>query len=101
MPSKLSTILSIGGLAIITAPPNSSLFETVSKNKMSILIEPENHELLEKTILDTLYSDNRQLRHNAFKYANKYLGKELILTNFLNHLMQPVNSEVSEQFVSS
>jgi colanic acid biosynthesis glycosyl transferase WcaI len=105
MPSKLSTILSIGGLAIVTAPTNSSLHRIISENNMSILIEPENHELLSKAIFSTLYSNHQHLKENAYKYSNKYLRKEFILTNYLKYLRGILDQghakvKINKQFAS-
>lgn len=82
MPSKLTAILSVGGLAIITANQGSSLYEVVSTHKMGILIEPENHLTLIKAIEQTLNKSDHATHFNARKYAEQYLSIDEILKRY-------------------
>lgn len=83
MPSKLTTILSVGGLALITANPNSSLHRVVSKHNMGILVAPENQEALDTGILIGLGEmDNQDIKNAARAYAEKYLAIDTIMDNF-------------------
>jgi len=83
MPSKLTTILSVGGLALITANHNSSLYRVVSKHNMGILVEPENQEALDTGILIGLGElDNQDMKNAARAYAEQYLAIDIIMDNF-------------------
>ncbi|MDF4201869.1 WcaI family glycosyltransferase [Maribacter sp. SA7] len=83
MPSKLTTILSVGGLALITANPNSSLHRVVSKHNMGILVAPENQEALDTGILIGLGEvDNQDIKQAARNYAEKYLAIDTVMQNF-------------------
>jgi colanic acid biosynthesis glycosyl transferase WcaI len=79
MPSKLTTILSAGGLVIATAVEGSSLYKDVSGHKMGIVIAPENNEVLYNAILLACTQDFTTERANARTYAENFLNKEAIL----------------------
>lgn len=82
MPSKLTAILAVGGLAVITAPANSSLHKIVDENKMGILAEPENQQELNQAIQFALNQNDDQIRNNARNYAKKYLSINEILKKY-------------------
>lgn len=84
MPSKLTTILSSGGLAIATSLPGTSLYDVIKQNEMGILIPPENNESLEKAIIEACTGDYTIQKKNAREYAIKYLNKESILNTMMN-----------------
>jgi len=87
MPSKLTAILSVGGLAIITANKNSSLFDVVDAHKMGVLIEPENAGALVAAIDHTLVNNHsNDANRNARLYAEEYLSIEQIFKKFALHL---------------
>tara|TARA_R110002126_G_scaffold90468_1_gene215642 strand:- start:17155 stop:18411 length:1257 start_codon:yes stop_codon:yes gene_type:complete len=83
MPSKLTTILAVGGLSLITANPNSSLHRVVSKHGMGILVAPENQEALDKGILIGLGElDNQDIKKAARAYAENFLAIDMVMNNF-------------------
>ena len=87
MPSKLTTILAVGGLALITANPKSSLHRVVSKHGMGILVAPENQEALDKGILIGLGElDNRDIKNAARAYAEQFLAIDTIMDNFIEKI---------------
>lgn len=99
MPSKLTTILAVGGLSLITANPNSSLHRVVSKHGMGILVAPENQEALNKGILIGLGEVNNQnIKDAARNYAEKYLAIDTIMQNFNEKITTKPNRQVL-QFV--
>ena len=79
MPSKLTTILSVGGLALVTAKPLTSLYETVTNYRRGVVIMPEDDVLLKETILQCCSGDYSLERTNARTYAETYLNKDNIL----------------------
>jgi colanic acid biosynthesis glycosyl transferase WcaI len=79
MPSKLGGILSVGGLAIVTAEIQSNLYKVLKENAIAILIEPENEIILIKTIRDQLENTNNEIRNRAREYAEQQLGIDKIL----------------------
>ena len=82
MPSKLTGILSAGGCAIVTAPPNTSLYDVVKEHNLGILVEPESEELLRAAIESAIDSDLTAYRKNARQYTLDYLSKNSILKRF-------------------
>ena len=82
MPSKLTSILAVGGVAIVTSEPESTLYEVVEKHKLGILIEPENAQALITGILKGMETDLSEYKENARKFAQKHLSKENILKQF-------------------
>jgi colanic acid biosynthesis glycosyl transferase WcaI len=81
MPSKLTSILSIGGLAIISAPKNSSLFHLVSKNKLGLLITPENDLELISAIVEVIEKDT-SINDNARNYATQHFSINNVLSSY-------------------
>ncbi|MEO7765891.1 MAG: WcaI family glycosyltransferase [Ferruginibacter sp.] len=86
MPSKLTTILSVGGVSIITAFEGSSLYDVISVSNMGILVEPENPQALIAAIDNALKNDNKIINQNARLYAEQYLSIGEIFRSFSHHL---------------
>ncbi len=86
MPSKVTNILSVGGLALITTPQNNSLHSVISKHNMGILIEPENQSLLTEGIKSALSNNNDKLKKNARKFAEENLTMDNILSRYFTQL---------------
>lgn len=86
MPSKLTTILSVGGLVIVTATKNTNLFKLITDNDMGFAIEPENDLLLTQTIEKAANSDNENVKKNAFHYASNYLEKNKVLSDYFSKI---------------
>ncbi|NDW19752.1 colanic acid biosynthesis glycosyltransferase WcaI [Dysgonomonas sp. 216] len=83
MPSKLTGILAVGGCAVITALPKTSLYEVTEEHNMGILCEPESSEALLAAIEKAMDSDLSEIKKNAYNYAIKYLNKDAILSDFI------------------
>ncbi len=82
MPSKLTTILSVGGLAIITANPGSGLYALVHEHNIGVLVDTEKTDDLKECILKVLNGDYRIIKENARNYAEKYLSIDNILHSY-------------------
>ncbi|WP_207534007.1 WcaI family glycosyltransferase [Desertivirga arenae] len=88
LPSKLTNILAVGGLCIVTAARETSLHDIVAGNNLGIVTKPE----CTNALWDAIYSvcnDSDQvaeLKKNAMIYASKYLRKESIIENFLEEV---------------
>ncbi len=79
MPSKLTTILSVGGLALVTANAGTTLHDVIDKYKMGIVIMPENEAILADAIVKITENNFDHFRTNARQYAVQYLNKDNIL----------------------
>src|SRR4030095_4840920 len=73
MPSKLTTILSVGGLAIVSARAGSNLYQLISVNEVGIVVNPENKNSLFKAIENVLRNNFENIKRNARKYAEEFL----------------------------
>jgi colanic acid biosynthesis glycosyl transferase WcaI len=88
MPSKLTGILAAGGCPVVTAPPETSLYQIIDEHNIGILCEPESVLALKNAIDKALVSDLSEIRANARRYAEIYLDKNRILSNFLEKINQ-------------
>jgi len=84
MPSKLTTILSVGGLALVTAWPETTLHNVLIKHKIGVVINPDDESLLKNSIIECCFSDYSVERRNARRYAVSNLNKEVILSKLIN-----------------
>ena len=82
MPSKLTTILSVGGLAIITANEGSGLFSLVKEHNIGVLADTENSASLRELILTVISADYSHIGANARRYAVEYLSTDKILGSY-------------------
>jgi colanic acid biosynthesis glycosyl transferase WcaI len=86
MPSKLTTILAVGGLALVTANPGTTLHDVIIAHGMGVIIEAEKETLLAEAIVKITENDYEPCRKNARTYAEKYLDKRNILPEMLNYV---------------
>jgi colanic acid biosynthesis glycosyl transferase WcaI len=82
MPSKLSTILAVGGLALITADKGSGLYNLVKKYDMGLLIETENQQALSAGIRNAITENYSHIKRNARLYAEKYISFNKVMELF-------------------
>ncbi len=88
-PSKLTNILSAGGVSIISANPETQLSQLVKRNGLGYLIKPNSESELYAAIKHLLINKSQcnTISTNARKYAKKYLSKDKILNNFENTVL--------------
>ncbi len=86
MPSKLTTILAVGGLALITANEGSGLHTLVQKHGVGLLAEAESQPALNAAIKEAIQGTHEVVRANAREYARNYLFIDKIMSNFERHL---------------
>jgi colanic acid biosynthesis glycosyl transferase WcaI len=84
MPSKLTTILAVGGLALITANESSGLHTLVTQHNMGLLVEAESQQALEAGIERAISQDNRTIAANARLYAENHLSIEKVMLTLTN-----------------
>jgi colanic acid biosynthesis glycosyl transferase WcaI len=87
MPSKLTSILSIGGRVIISAPENSSLYKLVSTNNLGILIQPENDLALINAIKEEIETEI-SINDEACDYAKKHFSLNNVLARYSENLVE-------------
>jgi colanic acid biosynthesis glycosyl transferase WcaI len=99
MPSKLTTIWSSGGLALVTAQPNTTLHAAVEKHKMAVVIDCEDDNLLREAIIRCCSDDFSMETSNARTYALNYLSRNNILSKFMIDLKAVIPILESKQMV--
>jgi len=96
LPSKLTNILAVGGLAIVTASEGTSLYNILVDNKMAIVIPPNDENEIYKTISNICESSMNtdilniieNLKCAALQYAAKNLNKGYIIDHFLESIQK-------------
>jgi colanic acid biosynthesis glycosyl transferase WcaI len=101
MPSKLTTILSVGGLVVVTATENTNLFRLITDNDMGFAIEPENDLILTRTIENAMISDNENIRKNALNYAINFLEKNNVLSDYFSKITHSHEAEITMKITNS
>jgi len=83
MPSKLTTILAVGGLVLVTAEPRTDLYNLISKYKIGLPVVPEDEKALTEGILHLIQSDEvSHVQQNAHNYAKEHL----VIDGIMQHL---------------
>ncbi|HEY6976177.1 MAG TPA: WcaI family glycosyltransferase [Chitinophagaceae bacterium] len=86
MPSKLTTILSVGGLVIVSATPGTNLYQLVSSNGMGIIVNPGNQNSLPNAIENVLKNNYENVKRNARKYAEEFLSIDYVFQKYIPHM---------------
>ena len=89
MPSKLATILAVGGVCIVTSSKETTLYNVVSEYDVGYIVEPENEELLAKEILGVKLNSDVEIlkRKNARNYALRFLNIDNVMRNFMGDIL--------------
>jgi colanic acid biosynthesis glycosyl transferase WcaI len=82
MPSKLTNILAVGGVALVTANGNSALYNMVKHNGIALSAKPENEQNILDKIETGLKDDQASIRKNARAYAEENLSLEKVLSDY-------------------
>ena len=90
MPSKLTSILAVGGLALITANENSGLHTLVKNHRVGLVVPAENQKTLNHSIRDILRENqsNQIIRASARRYAEQFLDKNEIMRRFKSDILE-------------
>ncbi|RYY63093.1 MAG: colanic acid biosynthesis glycosyltransferase WcaI [Chitinophagaceae bacterium] len=86
MPSKLTGILAVGGLALVTAPADSSLYRYISGENIAVLALPDNQSSITQGIYQALFNPPAGVRTNAWNFAENTLNIERIMPRFLESI---------------
>lgn len=86
LPSKLTSILSVGGLALVTAEPDTFLHGIIKDNKMGIVIPCEDQQGLQDTLLDCCSADYSVNSANGRQYAEAFLNRDVIIKRILQEI---------------
>jgi colanic acid biosynthesis glycosyl transferase WcaI len=86
MPSKLTSILAVGGLPLVTANKGTTLYNVIKAHDMGIIVKAEDEDELAEAIINSSRDNIDQKRRNARKYAEKYLDRDNILPEMLENV---------------
>lgn len=86
LPSKFMSILSAGGIAIVTAEAGTTLYDMIDANQLAYMCEPENEEAFTNLIKKVVQTDTAHVSLNARKYAVAHLCIDSILGKFVSEL---------------
>ncbi|KKN19504.1 hypothetical protein LCGC14_0945130 [marine sediment metagenome] len=88
MPSKLTTILAVGGLVLVTAEPDTDLFELILKYDIGLTVQPEDEKALTDGILKLIQTDHAAIfQKNALNYAHEHLMLDRIMKHLDKNLL--------------
>ncbi|MES2646505.1 MAG: WcaI family glycosyltransferase [Bacteroidota bacterium] len=100
LPSKLTNIIAVEGLAIVTASPGTALYDIVAPNNLAIVIPPDNPAAFWQALVEIDNEPGRValIKENAGIYARQNLGKSTIINGFLSemNLMLPAENAVKQ-----
>lgn len=84
LPSKFMSILSAGGVALVTAEPGTSLHNMITHHTLAHICEAENKTALLNGINQILTNDQTLIKQNARMFAEKHLSIDSILAAFMH-----------------
>ncbi|WP_212003645.1 WcaI family glycosyltransferase [Chitinophaga sp. HK235] len=88
MPSKLTTILAVGGVPIVTANEGSGLYELINHHQVGIAVKADDATALSHTIMKALKEQTSHISENARKYAIEQLAIDHIMERFEREMLQ-------------
>jgi len=94
MPSKLTSILSVGGLPLVTANEGTTLYDVIKRHDMGVIVKAEDENLLAEAIIYAAENNLDHLRVNARRYAEEFLDRSNILPKMLADVSAEHVSEV-------
>ncbi|MGN6647196.1 MAG: WcaI family glycosyltransferase [Cytophaga sp.] len=86
LPSKFISILSAGGIALVTADEGTTLYNMVKTNQIAHVCEPENVDVFVHTLESIITTDNSDIAQRARGYAEKNLSIDAILNEFTSRV---------------
>jgi colanic acid biosynthesis glycosyl transferase WcaI len=86
LPSKLTAILAVGGVSVITALPGTSLHNLVSKFNIGFACDPDNPPELAKILLLAKSEYLEEKRKNANAYAQNNISIHNVMSSFTNQV---------------
>jgi colanic acid biosynthesis glycosyl transferase WcaI len=86
LPSKITTILAVGGVCIVTAFKSTSLYHLVTHFDIGFTCDPDNPQGLADALIHIERENLDKKRNNANAYAVNYINIEKVMNNFLMSL---------------
>lgn len=86
LPSKFMSILSAGGVALVTAEPGTSLYNMITEHSLAHICEAENKMALYESIRTILKNDQSEVKNRARTFAENHLSIDAILSTFIQKI---------------
>ena len=86
LPSKLATILSVGGVSLVTALEGTSMFNLITDHNVGFACQPEDPAAFANALLQIETENLAEKRENACRYASNFINMENVVSNFLNDI---------------
>ncbi len=86
MPSKLTTILAVGKVCIVTASKETSLYDLVSKHNVGFIVPPDDFAELARVIESIPKMDITLQQNNSRQYAMQYLSIDNVMNQFIHDI---------------
>ena len=91
LPSKLTSILAVGGIALLTADEGSYLHALVTQHNLGVLVKSEDQEALNQGLSLALEDEKSEiLRTNARRYAEAYLSIDRVMQTFEKDVLDTI-----------
>ncbi|MBC7450150.1 MAG: WcaI family glycosyltransferase [Cytophagales bacterium] len=87
LPSKFMSILSAGGIALVTTEKNTSLYNMIQVHETAYMCEPENLAVFTNMLQTILLKDSSEMSLRARTYAEEHLSIDAVLSAFEKRLM--------------
>jgi colanic acid biosynthesis glycosyl transferase WcaI len=91
LPSKFMSILSAGGVALVTAEAGTSLHTMIATHSLAHICEAENKMALLDGIHTILLNDQTDIKNRARSFAEKHLSIDSILNTFMEKLTKKLS----------
>ena len=88
MPSKLTNILAVGGHALVTANPGTTLYEVVREHRLGTVVPAEDAAALRRGLDEILSGTRSADAGGAVAYATKHLDKQTTIRRYLRQLAE-------------
>lgn len=89
MPSKLTTVLGVGGVAVITAKQGTGLHTLIEQNGIGILVNPDDQSALNEAIWNAATGNYEGVGINARAYAEENLSVNKIMSRYEQNVLEP------------
>jgi colanic acid biosynthesis glycosyl transferase WcaI len=87
MPSKLTTILAVGGLALVTANKESELHNLITTHGIGLVVDADDQFALTEGILNAIHGEWSSITTRAREYAENFLSIDSILHSYESNVL--------------
>lgn len=88
MPSKLTNILAVGGVPVVTAIQPSSLYQLITEHNLGLIAVPDDVISLVLAIQKGIDMDTSEMSFNAKQYASENFSISNIIARY-SHFLEP------------